>query len=48
MAKARGIPLEQVQDLISEATESPSLGILGEEAVNVLRLNLSLDAAPAG
>jgi K+-transporting ATPase ATPase C chain len=48
VAKARGIPLEQVQDLISKSTESPSLGILGEKTVNVLHLNLLLDQASAG
>ena len=48
VATARGLSLEQVQDLISKATEAPSLGILGEEAVNVLRLNLLLDEATAG
>jgi potassium-transporting ATPase KdpC subunit len=48
VAKARGLSLEQVQDLVSKSTESPSLGILGEKAVNVLHLNLLLDQATAG
>ncbi len=48
VARARGLSLEQVQDLISKSTESPSLGFLGEEAVNVLHLNLLLDEATAG
>jgi K+-transporting ATPase ATPase C chain len=48
VAKARGISLEQVQDLISKSTESPSLGFLGTKTVNVLHLNLLLDQATAG
>ena len=48
VARARGLSLEQVQGLVAQATESPSLGFLGEKAVNVLRLNLLLDqSAPA-
>jgi K+-transporting ATPase ATPase C chain len=48
VAKARGMSLEQVQGLVAQATENPSLGVLGEKAVNVLRLNLLLDQATAG
>ena len=48
VAKARGLTLEQVQSLVTKSTESPSLGILGEKAVNVLHLNLLLDQATAG
>jgi K+-transporting ATPase ATPase C chain len=48
VARARGLTLEQVQSLVSKSTESPSLGILGEKAVNVLHLNLLLDQATAG
>jgi K+-transporting ATPase c subunit len=36
--------LALVQKLIEDATEGPDLGILGEHRVNVLRLNLALDA----
>jgi len=45
VAAARGLSLDQVQELVAKATESPSLGILGEKAVNVLHLNLLLDQA---
>jgi potassium-transporting ATPase KdpC subunit len=43
VAKARGATLGQVQGLIAQFTEMPSLGLLGEPRVNVLELNLTLD-----
>lgn len=43
VAKARGVPLEQVSRLIAQHTESPDLGLLGEPRVNVLTLNVALD-----
>ena len=43
IAKARGVGLEQVNRLIDETTQAPSLGILGDPRVNVLRLNMALD-----
>jgi potassium-transporting ATPase KdpC subunit len=43
VAKARGATLGQVQRLIAQFTEMPSLGLLGEPRVNVLELNLTLD-----
>jgi potassium-transporting ATPase KdpC subunit len=43
VAKARGATLGQVQQLIAQFTEMPSLGLLGEPRVNVLNLNLALD-----
>ena len=43
VAKARGASLDQVQQLIAQSTEMPSLGLLGEPRVNVLELNLTLD-----
>jgi len=44
VAKARGLSIETVRLLISKNTDSADLGILGEPGVNVLALNLALDA----
>lgn len=44
VAKARQLPLQQVQQLIEQHTEGKLFGFLGEPRVNVLRLNLALDA----
>jgi K+-transporting ATPase ATPase C chain len=43
VAKARGISVDQVNQLITESTEGPSFRILGDPRVNVLRLNFVLD-----
>ena len=45
VAKARGLAMAQVQDLVAAHTEQPQWGLLGEARVNVLALNLALDAA---
>jgi K+-transporting ATPase ATPase C chain len=39
---------QAVQDLIVTYTEGPTLGLLGQPRVNVLELNLALDALAAG
>jgi len=43
VARIRGIPLEQVNQLIAANTEAPQLSLLGDPGVNVLKLNLALD-----
>jgi K+-transporting ATPase ATPase C chain len=44
VAAARHVPPGQVRDLVRRMTEGRGLGIFGEPRVNVLRLNLALDA----
>lgn len=44
VAAARHIPVTRVQELIQAHTEEPTLGFLGRARVNVLELNLALDA----
>jgi K+-transporting ATPase ATPase C chain len=43
IAKARGITVRQVEDLIARYTRERQLGFLGERRVNVLEINLALD-----
>jgi K+-transporting ATPase ATPase C chain len=44
VAKTRGMAQNEVMKLVRQYTEDPQLGFLGETRVNVLLLNLALDA----
>ena len=47
VAAARGLPLQQVHDLVTRSVRGPTLGILGAPHINVLLLNRALDRAAA-
>ncbi|MBO0929893.1 K(+)-transporting ATPase subunit C [Fibrella aquatilis] len=44
IAKVRGIAAERLNQLVAEHTKGPLLGLFGPSTVNVLKLNVALDA----
>lgn len=48
VATARGLTSTEVSKLIERFTQAPQLGILGQPRVNVLMINLALDALQGG
>ena len=47
VARTRGLQPAEVQALVARYTHGRQFGVLGEPRVNVLELNLALDALPA-
>jgi K+-transporting ATPase ATPase C chain len=45
VARVTGVPVDQVRQLITQNTDGRGLGFLGEPGVNVLALNLAVQAA---
>lgn len=45
VAKARGIPMQSVENILGKYTKKRQFGLLGEHRVNVLELNMALDLA---
>ena len=48
VAKARGLSEDKVSELVRQNTERRFLGLIGEPRVNVLQLNMALDALKKG
>ncbi|MBZ5705635.1 MAG: potassium-transporting ATPase subunit KdpC [Acidobacteriia bacterium] len=48
IARARGLSADEVRRLVQQHTQLRQFGFLGEPRVNVLELNLSLDAIRSG
>ncbi len=44
VSAARNVPVERVRAVVAQTTEDRFLGIFGEPRVNVLKLNMALDA----
>ncbi len=44
IAKARGVPIAAIERVVAAQTQGPWLGIFGQPRVNVLQVNLALDA----
>ena len=47
VARLRNLPVDQVEQLIDAHTQGALWGVLGEARINVLALNLALDAQPS-
>jgi len=48
IARTRGLPEDRVRQVVRRCMEGRQWGVLGEPRVNVLKLNLELDAAAGG
>jgi potassium-transporting ATPase KdpC subunit len=48
VAAARKVPAQRVRALVEAAIERPAFGLVGELRINVLRLNIALDATLTG
>jgi K+-transporting ATPase ATPase C chain len=48
VAKARNLPQDAVRKLVTDRIEGRTLGLIGEPHVNVLKLNMALDAMKSG
>jgi K+-transporting ATPase ATPase C chain len=48
VARSRNLPVERVKELVAAHSKGRFMGVFGEPHVNVVELNLALDAMPAG